>query len=178
MSSFSKQTTALKRWLKLRGWSVGSGKEDVTYYHLKLIELTRRTRSERNRLYVLMHECGHVKLGTTVRPESEDERPPLHIRCQILIEECLAWHHGREILRSLGHDVDEKAYFSYASKYLQWYSEVMFGVVVKSAKAPGSKPGDPKGVVGSMPTGPTKKSYARREFAAPGKLTKRTKSHE
>lgn len=132
MTLRSKQIVTLKRWLNSRGWKVRPGKIDATNFDSKLITLSRRVRSPKCKLFILMHECGHVLIGTTVRDEDETVVSPLHIRCQVFIEECLAWHHGMAIMRSLGCEIDEKEYFSYAAKFLKQYSDVTFGAVVKN----------------------------------------------
>jgi hypothetical protein len=141
-SKYSKHISKLVQWAKTKRHITvvfATGQVDRFLPEDRLI-IIDDTQSEENKLYTLLHECGHAlnrdgKMSYRngkyhLLEKSELTGIPIKsyaYRVQVIEEEMRAWKNGGDLANKIGVKFDEKAYESCAAKcimtYVDWASE-------------------------------------------------------
>jgi len=128
-------------WLHKRGYTIEcsyNAEDQVLLGHKKVTISTRN--SPENRLYILLHECGHLleynndspsyhKKYPLSEPMLMDARKKYSIRgrVEIVEEEINAWKKGEKLADRLGFKMDKERYRKYAAKqvitYIDWAAD-------------------------------------------------------
>ena len=130
-------------WLDKKGWSVEEDYcvQDQIFFHGKYITISKRQNIE-NRLYSLLHECGHLLVHQN--GSKYEERFPIQskmnqfmsnkqiekskgYRVETLTEEIEAWNRGRKLAERLNLYIDDKKFRKLANEciysYIEWASK-------------------------------------------------------
>jgi len=122
-------------WAATKGYKVfGKWEIDAFYDKDKEIVYSLRTKSEKNQMYSLLHECGHAlafeSKGYTNRfptmaakrfKTAKVNRRTNAFKVESIIEEYDAWSRGLKLAERLGIEIDKEDYGKYASRYVMSY---------------------------------------------------------
>ena len=124
--------TALLQWIKTKGYRLRGSNEDAYLPAEKIITYNKKL-NEENRLYTVLHECGHLLVQQNAQSYEKrykskvqglfDKRKCRSLRWRIdfLREEYDAWDRGFSLAKRLKIPIDEERYYNYASKCLKSY---------------------------------------------------------
>ena len=124
--------TALLQWIKTKGFRLKESDGDCYLPAEKIITYNKRL-SDENRLYSVLHECGHLLVQQNAQSYEKryksqvqglfDKRKCRSVRWRIdfLKEEYDAWDRGFRLAKRLKIPIDEDKYYNYASKCLETY---------------------------------------------------------
>lgn len=131
-SNYSKQ---LELWAKARNFNViySYNAEDMVLFEDREVHISTKAKPE-NRLYSLLHECGHIKEYTnsiepyfkkypTASKVFKDARfsYSYEARIEAIEEEINAWRRGEEIAKELNISLNVKKYRRYGAKCVMGY---------------------------------------------------------
>tara|TARA_Y100001938_G_scaffold148908_1_gene233984 strand:+ start:401 stop:895 length:495 start_codon:yes stop_codon:yes gene_type:complete len=124
----------IEKWAKkTKYFEVYPGNFDAALVDSNVIVYNMNTGSMKNRIYSLLHECGHVLAMTS--KGYKKKFPLLHkqrfgrkkinknknaYRIEILAEEIDAWKRGKKLAKRLGISLD-KSYDDYAARWVMTY---------------------------------------------------------
>ena len=124
----------IEKWAKrTKYFDVYPGNFDAALVSDNVIVYNMNTGSMKNRIYSLLHECGHVLAMTS--KGYKKKFPLLHkqrfgrkkinknknaYRIEILAEEIDAWKRGKKLAKRLGISLD-KSYDDYAARWVMTY---------------------------------------------------------
>ena len=120
-------------WLDKRGYEVyiGTDVEDSVWYANKRIYINSRQHIQ-NRLYALLHECGHILVNDnrdrvyelSYQATGEGRvRPSKQKRVAILAEEFEAWKRGERLADRLGIEINTEKYDQERTRAIMSYIE-------------------------------------------------------
>lgn len=124
--------TKLLQWIKSKGFSLRESDGDSYLPDEKIITYNKKL-SKENKLYSVLHECGHLLVQLNVwsyerRYKSQvqglfDKRKCRSLRWRIdfLKEEYDAWDRGYRLAKRLKIPISKERYYDYASKCLATY---------------------------------------------------------
>tara|TARA_R110001592_G_scaffold188358_2_gene433463 strand:+ start:5720 stop:6127 length:408 start_codon:yes stop_codon:yes gene_type:complete len=126
----------LKNWLSKYGFSLVYGSDDYVCWDASIVCINSRNRQE-NKLYALIHECGHVMVdnnrdrlyesSSMVQRSYEGRRPSKQKRIAVVAEEIEAWRRGERLARKLKIDIDEPKFDKQRTmaimSYINWAAE-------------------------------------------------------
>jgi hypothetical protein len=132
-----KDLKKIKEWVENQNFTIRDGREDFLDYSKKEIVLYNGNwRSERDQVFTLLHECGHLVVSK--KRSYERDYKSLNIanfvdarhtnsnmyKYKKLREEMMAWEEGYKLATKLGLEIDQEEYDKYASKC--WMTYVKF----------------------------------------------------
>lgn len=127
----------IEKWLLEKGYSLKWSNTDQVDYESQTVEICSKL-SAKNKLYSLLHECGHIilsnkrtynKVFKAVNKANFDGRVMKSdiYKYQQLREEMEAWENGYKLANKLKIRVDKDDYDIYAAKnfktYIKFYAE-------------------------------------------------------
>jgi len=122
-------------WAATKGFKVfGKWEEDAYFDKDKEIVYSLRTKPEKNKMYSLLHECGHAlayesqgyknrfptmskRRFKTAKVNSRTNA----FKVEQIIEEHDAWERGLKLAKRLGIEIDKDDYTKYASRWVMSY---------------------------------------------------------
>ena len=129
--SFHEDFDKVVVWLEGRGYSVytGSDVQDSVWYCAKRVYINSRQHIQ-NRLYTLLHECGHILINDnrdriyelSYQTSGEGRvRPSKQKRVAVLAEEFEAWRRGERLAARLGVEINPEKYDQERTKAIMSY---------------------------------------------------------
>ena len=133
--TFKESFDILEYWLESKRYtlSLETGADDAVYYNCKHVVLNSRNHIEK-RLYVLLHECGHVLIDNGKRDRLFSisktteaimgKKESRKRRVAVLSEEVEAWKRGERLARRLGIDINYEKFDKISAdaiiSYVEW----------------------------------------------------------
>ena len=125
----------VESWLASKDYELlyETGAQDGIYYSIRQIILNSRNHAEK-RLYVLLHECGHLLINSTKRDRVfalsrsteavMGNKTTRKRRVAVLSEEIEAWKRGERLAKRLGIDINEEKFDKIRAdaiiSYVEW----------------------------------------------------------
>tara|TARA_B100000700_G_scaffold236399_1_gene262281 strand:- start:335 stop:790 length:456 start_codon:yes stop_codon:yes gene_type:complete len=132
---FEKCISTVESWLESKDYDLlyETGAADGIYYSVKQIVINSRNHAEK-RLYVLLHECGHLLINSTKRDRvfalSRSTEAIMgntttrKRRVAVISEEIEAWKRGERLAKRLGIEINEEKFDKIRAdaiiSYVEW----------------------------------------------------------
>ena len=125
----------ITQWAAAKGYKVlGKWEEDAYYEDEKEIVYSLRTKSTKNQVYSLLHECGHALAYESKGYQNRFPTLAKHrfktakvnprtntYKVESILEEYDAWSRGLALAERLGIELDKEDYGKYASRWVMSY---------------------------------------------------------